>query len=198
MKKLLIIPLLFFILVFSSCEKPAQKYGSIFDAVNHMDTKAVEDFVQKDPKLVNETDDKGVPVLIYSITKGRPAVAEILVNNGAEVNVRDPGNLSKDYTPLHWAAKLGNNDLARLLLDKGADPNSVNKAGETPLHLTASAGKTQMAIILIEKGANMTAKDAEGLTPMDKAKKNGKDEYAQFLKEKMESMDGMQKKTDKN
>ena len=193
MKKLLIIPILFFIILCSSCEKPAQKYGNIFDAVNHLDPEAVEDFVKKDPKLVDKTNEQGVPVLIFSIAKGQPVIATILVNNGAEVNVRDTGNLSRDYTPLHWAARQGHNDLVRLLLEKGADPNAVSKSGETPLHLTSSQGKIETAEILISKGADLNIKDLQGLTPYDSAEKNGKSDYVKSVSEKMKSQDGVKK-----
>lgn len=189
MKKLLIFPMLFLILIFSSCEKPSQKYGDIFDAVDQLDPEAVEDFVKKDPELVNKTNREGVSILIFSAAKGQPAISAILINNGAKVNVRDPGNLSRDYTPLHWAARLGHSELVKLLLEKGADPNAVSKSGETPLHLTASMGEIEAAQILISKGADLTLKDSEGFTPLDKAEKNGKSNYVKFIREKMKSPD---------
>ena len=36
-------------------------------------------------------------------------------------------------TPLHWAARLGNTEVIKLLLAAGADPNSKDHAQATPL-----------------------------------------------------------------
>lgn len=38
------------------------------------------------------------------------------------------------YRPLHHAARLGNEDIAKYLVEQGADINSVNRLGNTPLH----------------------------------------------------------------
>jgi ankyrin repeat protein len=40
-----------------------------------------------------------------------------------------------DVTPLHDAASFGNMKLAKLLIDKGADPLFKNKKGKTPLDI---------------------------------------------------------------
>ena len=37
-------------------------------------------------------------------------------------------------TPLHWAANRGRKDVARLLVESGADINKADLSGKTPLH----------------------------------------------------------------
>jgi ankyrin repeat protein len=56
----------------------------------------------------------------------------------------------RDDTPLHVALRNGQLDVARLLIDKGADINKAGANGDTPLQ---SARQRDMARLLIDKGA---------------------------------------------
>lgn len=40
-------------------------------------------------------------------------------------------------TPLHWAVQKGHNNIAKLLLRHGADPNAMSKFSKTPIILAA-------------------------------------------------------------
>ena len=40
-------------------------------------------------------------------------------------------------TPLHWAANRGRIDVARLLVENGADINKADESGKTPLDLAS-------------------------------------------------------------
>jgi ankyrin repeat protein len=52
-------------------------------------------------------------------------------------------------TPLHWAILNSNVDIARYLLEKGADPTIRNRNGNTPLHKAAGYAKEIETINLI-------------------------------------------------
>ncbi len=70
--------------------------------------------------------------LLYAINRNEPAIAVLLLEAGAEPNVRNPEN----DTALIAAADAGMVDVVRLLLEKGADPGAANDwDGSTPLHL---------------------------------------------------------------
>ncbi len=73
-------------------------------------------------------------------------------------------------TPLHEAAAMGHLEVARLLLERGADVNAKNKHGFTPLHFAAGIGHTDVAKLLLEHGADVNAKDEHGRTPADIAR----------------------------
>src|SRR5437016_234177 len=66
--------------------------------------------------------------------RGDAAAVATLLREGADVNGREGDGM----TALHWAADSGNAELARLLLEKGAQPAAVTRlGGYTPLHLAA-------------------------------------------------------------
>jgi ankyrin repeat protein len=55
-------------------------------------------------------------------------LARLLLDSGAEVNGRGEGG----FTALHSAAQNGDEDLARLLLERGADPSIATEDGKLP------------------------------------------------------------------
>lgn len=56
------------------------------------------------------------------------AVKYLVEENGADVNVGDAWG----YTPLHYAAVRGGNDLIEYLVSKGADVTAISRLGQTP------------------------------------------------------------------
>jgi ankyrin repeat protein len=72
-------------------------------------------------------------------------------------------------TPLHGAADVGSTDVARLLLDRGADPDAAARYDLRPLHAVASRGDTAMADLLLRHGADSTLADSFGWTPVQVA-----------------------------
>lgn len=59
---------------------------------------------------------------------GRKNIVKILIENGADVNLKD----KRGSTPLYWAAFRNNFEIAKMLLEKGADVNIKNNDGATP------------------------------------------------------------------
>ncbi|KAL8636119.1 MAG: hypothetical protein Q9228_006451 [Teloschistes exilis] len=72
------------------------------------------------------------------------------------------------WTPLHWAASYGHFDYVRLLLDSGADPDSVSDQRVTPLDLALQAD--QNTEVAAEHRIQEAAKDAESesISPPDR------------------------------
>ena len=77
---------------------------------------------------------------------------------------------SKQRTMLHWAVSNGHSELAQLLLDSGADPNTQMSSGWTPLHQAAYNNKPECCRVLVENGASMQATNKQGKTAADEAK----------------------------
>lgn len=60
-----------------------------------------------------------------------PAVKYLIEEHGADVNLRD----SWGYTPLHYAAARGDNDLIRYLVAQGADVTVISRLGQSTADL---------------------------------------------------------------
>jgi ankyrin repeat protein len=60
----------------------------------------------------------------------------------------------KGYSPLHYAAGGGGEDIARYLLSMGANPNIQDNEGMTPLHIAAGRGSTEVVKLLLEGGGS--------------------------------------------
>ncbi|KAJ3417515.1 hypothetical protein HDV05_003379 [Chytridiales sp. JEL 0842] len=107
------------------------------------------------------------PILHYAAEYQMPALTYELLKRGADPNIvckrsfknaaRDSGrkvqcNDEDDPTPLFVAAKTGNVELAKHLLDFGADVNYVNTWRQTPLNRAAARGHVDMISFLADNG----------------------------------------------
>jgi ankyrin repeat protein len=60
-------------------------------------------------------------------------------------------------TPLHWAARLNREELAKLLLENRADPNILSGTGQTALDLAEEAGAAGLAKRIEQHGGKRSA-----------------------------------------
>jgi ankyrin repeat protein len=84
------------------------------------------------------------------------------------------GGQFKTRTALHvatdWPGYFPNAPrVVRLLIEAGADPNSLRPGGETPLHWAASSDDVDVAEALIDAGADIEMPDGSIGTPLDNA-----------------------------
>ena len=86
---------------------------------------------------------------------------------------------------LHKAAREGDADRVRKLLDAGADVNVRNankgRLQYTPLHWAAYYGHLEIAEILISRGADLDAEDPDYSTPLYLAAEQGHPKVVEFL-----------------
>ena len=83
--------------------------------------------------------------------------------------------------PLHWAVRNGHEEVARLLLDRGADVSTAGSDGKTPLIWAALEGHETMARLLLDRGADVSTAENDGTTPLTWALENGHETIARLL-----------------
>lgn len=104
-------------------------------------------------------------------------LAYMLIGHGADVNTkREDG-----ATPLHKAAKSGNRQVAKALLDSGAGLN-VRKNGATPLQIASRNGHWAVVELLIARGADVNARDSNNETPLSAAITGNHRNIAELIK----------------
>ena len=123
-------------------------------------SELVEHIVIKHPQQVNAVDGRlNFPLLAAAAMK-HIRVAEILLEHGANVDVRG----MRGQTPLHSA--ISDFSMVQFLLKHGADVNCQQDNLRTPLHLAAYYGELKVARLLIEHKAEVDSRDSEGQTPL--------------------------------
>jgi uncharacterized protein len=83
-----------------------------------------------------------------------PQIVRLLIEAGADPNARDPDQPSSE-TPLHWAASSDDVDVARALIDGGADVEVPNGSIGTPLDNAIGYACWHVARLLVQRGAKV-------------------------------------------
>jgi ankyrin repeat protein len=94
---------------------------------------------------------------------GDLAQVQRLIMGGTSVNEKT----IRDETPLIVATLAGQGEIARYLLQRGANIDVRNESGLSALHAAAYAGQSNIVRLLIAKGAKVNdAKNEFGVTPL--------------------------------
>lgn len=147
-------------------------------------------------------DNASMPPLILAAKKASSAMVRMLVENGANVEVRDrdnqtalilavrAGNLkmvnfllannanvnaldAKDFSPLCFAAIWGNTSLVNTLINHGAKVSHETKIQTTPLFYAAIGGHFQVVETLLKNGASVNVTWQMKTTPLLAAAQRG-------------------------
>lgn len=124
--------------------------SKLCQSVESGDVEAVRNLLHagEDVKACNEA---GWTALHVAAKNNCVEIAELLLENGADVNARGA------YEPIHMdiAGAAGERELAEDVLAQAAGQDVPSWVRATPVHLAASFGHTEMARVLLGHGAEM-------------------------------------------
>jgi hypothetical protein len=122
---------------------------------------------------------RGMTQLHYCAKKGlTTSVKRLLSIRNINVNMKED---ESGWTQLHCAAYNGNVEIARLLLQNGAEVNAKGNYGSTPLHWAAIHGHVDILHLLVENGANLEAQENDGYRALHWATRYGHLPFIQEL-----------------
>src|SRR5205807_3391288 len=121
--------------------------------------------------------------IIKAAKSGNAArVGELLTEDPSLLHARD----ADGSTPLHCAAWKGHAEVARVLLEHGADAsleNSNTHWGGTPLHAAAHGSQKAIAELLIAHGADVRFRSFNGRTPLEETAIHNASAVAKLLRQ---------------
>ncbi|EAX91274.1 hypothetical protein TVAG_251180 [Trichomonas vaginalis G3] len=142
---------------------------------------------------INSRDSEDVSLLHYAVKTGDPEFFEYVISKNPHVNV-----VSRDETILMTAASKKNEQIIRILIEKGATQDYVTAKGKIALDFgnesarkvlvnytgddlkskrkiceAARENNTEEVLYLLAKGSSINEKDKDGMTPYLYACKNG-------------------------
>jgi ankyrin repeat protein len=178
--------------------------SDICDAVTEGKIAVVKSLLDKKPDLVREEfyPAKGTRLIHLAVFNNRQQIVALLLDRGADIDAK-----SIMGTPLQVAVRFGYEDLAELLLRKGARLDFFSAVGlgkvdqvqgmlrenprlaqsrespyrMSPLHWASFSGSAKVAKMLLAHGAKPSAADINAWTPLRLAVLFGRDDIVKLL-----------------
>jgi ankyrin repeat protein len=124
-----------------------------------------------------ESDDFDFAGFRGGVIQNRANVVKKFLKDGFKVDAR----IMDDKTALHLAVFFGNNEICKLLLEYGADPNIKDESGYIALHWARTLRNTSIYKLLLDNGTDPNSQDYKGQTPLHEACRYGNLEACKLL-----------------
>ncbi len=171
---------------FEQTENPMSMPKDFHDALFRGKNETIEEMVKENPDLVNSRfvgsgmSGPGAPALQVTCGRGnnkegKLATVEFLIANGANIHDKDK------YGGTAFNATGANDEILKLLIEKGADVNNKARSGETVLYWAATYGKMSTLQLLVDNGADVNIATDKGVTALHRAAGAGKAEAVEYL-----------------
>ena len=124
--------------------------------------------------------------LSVAAMQGDKAGVQSLLKQNVDINAAQGDGM----TALHWAAYRDDLDMARMLIQAGANVKATTRLGDfTPLFLAAKNGNARMIELLLMAGGNVNASNRAGTTLLMLAAASGKADAVKLLLDRGANVD---------
>ncbi len=136
----------------------------VFEASALGDLEHIKKIVSHHPASVSLYSPDGFTALALAAYLGQKESVEYLLEEGADLNAVAKNETG--YTALTGAVSQNYNEIAKVLVRKGAQVNHGYDGGFTPLMHATCSGNVELVSFLLENGADPRARNGEGKTPL--------------------------------
>ena len=177
----------------------------LFGLIDAGDEGTLRDELDLDPDLAATRNAEGLSPVLYALYNGKGDLVKPLLDANPPLDVFDSAAVgrtrgleelldaeptlaaawsSDGFTALHLAAFFGQDEAAKILVERGAEVNLVARHASihvTPLHSAAAGSHAAIVKLLLEHGADPNAAQDGGFTPLHSAAQNDDRESVEAL-----------------
>lgn len=160
---------------------------TFFEALGSGDGDTVAELLEARPDLAGQRNADGLSPVLHALYNGHGELVEVLLDANPPLDVFDAAAVGRThgleelldtepelarawspdgFTALHYAAFFGQEDAARILIERGADPRVVSRHREiqvAPLQSAAAGGHDAIVHLLLEHGAELDDLESDEL-----------------------------------
>jgi ankyrin repeat protein len=129
------------------------KYIKLFEKFENYDPMIISP--NKKSEMIRDEMEKPIPNL---------NLVEDLIKSDINLNWQDEGHYK--WTILHYTVFYNRIEIAKIMIDAGADVNIKNEDGDSPLHFSAYYDRYEISKMLIDAGADLDMQEDSGKTAL--------------------------------
>lgn len=178
--------------------------SKFIEFIQNGDLQKVSDLLERQPGLANARSENGLSAVLLAAYHNHPQIARLLAEQRPDLDIFEAsaaGMLERvkslisghseqvntvaldGFQPLGLACFFGHYEIARFLVESGAEVNaaSQNPQRVMPLHSAAASRSLEIARLLLEHGADPNARQEGDFMPLHEAAANGQIELVSLL-----------------
>lgn len=178
--------------------------STLLQAIQSGNLDQVRSILQKDPERIHDRTEQGVPLTLLAAYHQQMDVFRYLIEQKKTLSFFEAiavGHLDEvktqlaatsgllntfsadGFTPLAFAAYFSQEEIARWLVEQGADVNlaSRNHMQIAPLHSAVAVQNVPLAQLFLDRGADVNKPQMEGIRPLHSAVHRGQKEMVELL-----------------